>query len=386
MFTLVGCCPECAKSGIVFSNDFEKKKGLANCINLACNNCKWTHSTYTSRSIEKSATPGMNASGVNVRSVIAFQEIGKGISAMQALCGYMNLVPPMQPVAYNNIQKDLAKIYKTVANTSKIKAAGEPKETSSDIPVSCDGSWQKRGFSSLNGLVTVISVDFGKCLDFRVKTKNCRACSLWESRKGTDEYIHLIKNHECSINHEGSCGSMESDALVEIFKSYETFNGLRYVEFLGDGDTKSHHDVVASDPYPGTVVKKLECIGHVQKRVGNGLRRLKTSYKVPRSKEVDKNKKKKDNISKAIAKLTHKQINKLQNYYRIAVRQFTGMSVYELKKSILMQSYIIVLRQILMKNNMRCVHKLPTHGVNFRQMLLIILNCIKNLKVYCRKL
>ena len=24
LFTLVGCCPECAKSGIVFSNDFEK--------------------------------------------------------------------------------------------------------------------------------------------------------------------------------------------------------------------------------------------------------------------------------------------------------------------------------------------------------------------------
>ena len=338
LLTLVGCCPECVKSGIVFSNYFEKKKGLANCINLACNNCKWTHSTYTSRSIEKSATPGMNAFDVNVRSVIAFREIGKGISAMQALCGYMNLVSPMQPVAYNNIQKDLAKIYKTVANTSMIKAADILKETSSDIPVSCDGSWQKQGFSSLNGLVTVISVDSGKCLDFRVKTKNCRACSLWESRKGSDEYIHLIKNHACSINHEGSSGSMESDALVDIFKSSETFNGFRYVEFLGDGDTKSHHDVVASDPYPGTVVKKLECIGHVPKRVGNRLRRLKTSYKVPRSKEVDKNKKKKDNseddISKAIAKLTHKQINKLQNYYGIAVRQFTGTSVYESKKSI----------------------------------------------------
>ena len=114
--------------------------------------------------------------------------------------------------------------------------------------------------ASLNGLVTVISVDSGKCLGFRVKTKYCRACSLWEGRKGTDEYIHFIKNHQCSRNHESSFGSMESDALVAIFRSSETFNGLRYVEFLSDGDTKSHHDVVASDPYPGTVVKKLECI------------------------------------------------------------------------------------------------------------------------------
>ena len=103
----------------------------------------------------------------------------------------MNLVPPMQPVAYNNIQKDLAKIYKTVANTLMIKAADELKETSSKL--SCDSSWQMQGFSSLNGLVTVISVDSGKCLDFHVKTNNCGACSLWESRKGTDEYIHFIK-------------------------------------------------------------------------------------------------------------------------------------------------------------------------------------------------
>ena len=214
---------------------------------------------------------------------------------MQALCGYMNLVPPMQAVAYNNTQKEVAESYRTVANSSMLKAADELKQTSSDIAVSCDGSWQKRGFSSLNGLVTVISVDSGKCLDFRVKTKKCMACSSWESRKGTDEYIDFASNHECLINHEGSSGSMESDALVEIFKASETFNQLRYVEFLADGDTKSHHVVVA-DPYPVTVVKKLECIGHVQKRVGSRLRKLKASYK------GTKDNKKEDD--KAMAKLT----------------------------------------------------------------------------------
>ena len=118
---------------------------------------------------------------------------------------------------------------------------------------------------------------------------------------------------------------MESGALVEIFKASETFNQLRYVEFLGDGDTKSHRVVVVADPYPGAVVKKLECIGHVHKRVGSRLRKLKASYKGTRT------------IRRRTIRRwqsSHKQINKLQNYYGIAVRQYTGSSVYELKKSI----------------------------------------------------
>ena len=33
-----------------------------------------------------------------------------------------------------------------------------------DIAVSGDGSWQKRGFSFLNGLATLIASDSGKCV------------------------------------------------------------------------------------------------------------------------------------------------------------------------------------------------------------------------------
>ena len=44
--------------------------------------------------------------------------------------------------------------------------------------------------------------------------------------------------------------------------------------YVGGGDTKSHAEVVKSDPYPGIVMGKRECIGHVQKRVGSWLRKL----------------------------------------------------------------------------------------------------------------
>ena len=42
LFTLVGCCLDCAHRGVVISNEFKKKKGLANC--MTCSNCQWTYS------------------------------------------------------------------------------------------------------------------------------------------------------------------------------------------------------------------------------------------------------------------------------------------------------------------------------------------------------
>ena len=83
-----------------------------------------------------------------------------------------------------------------------------------------------------------------------MKTKKCAACTAWEN-KDSDEYQEFIAQHECTINHVGSAGAMESAGLVEIFSSSQDFNNLRYVEFLGDRGTKSHLDVVAANPYTG---------------------------------------------------------------------------------------------------------------------------------------
>ena len=45
-----------------------------------------------------------------------------------------------------------------------------------DIVVSCDGTWQRRGFSFLNGVMIVIESDTGKCVDYRVKSKQWAFC------------------------------------------------------------------------------------------------------------------------------------------------------------------------------------------------------------------
>ena len=48
--------------------------------------------------------------------------------------------------------------------------------------------------------------------------------------------------------------------------------GLRYTEFLGDGDSKAFNLVTEKDVYEDVKVTKLECVGHVKKRMGSRLR------------------------------------------------------------------------------------------------------------------
>ena len=98
---------------------------------------------------------------------------------------------------------------------------------------------------------------------------------------------------------------------------------LRYTQYIGDGDSKAYLDIVKNDPYPGTAVEKLECVGHIQKRVSNRLRNLRNTMKAPLAD---------GKTLRGRVTLTDKIINKLQNYYGLALRKSTGTTVYQLKK------------------------------------------------------
>ena len=188
--------------------------------------------------------------------------------------------------------------------------------------------------------MTVISIDTGKCLDYNVLSKKCPLCTSWESRKNTDDYerfINVIRDsHMCSINHDGSAGSMEVKGILECFATSVQKYKLRYTEYLGDGDSKSYKQVCEADPY-GIPISKLEYIGHIRKRVGRKLRKLKDGvfkdlYDTDDDDDdVGKGKKKK---KRTRFWLNDKMINKLQNYYGIAVRACIGKSMEEMKRDI----------------------------------------------------
>ena len=51
-----------------------------------------------------------------------------------------------------------------------------------------------------------------------------------------------------------------------------------FINFIGDGDSKAYYEVVKANPYGDRYpVNKCECLGHIQKRVGSRLRKLKKS-------------------------------------------------------------------------------------------------------------
>ena len=176
-----------------------------------------------------------------------------------------------------------------------------------DTAVSCDGTWQKRGYSSLNGVKAVISMDNGKVLDIEPMTRACKACSKYQQLKeSSPEEYKIWKEHKCPMNYSGSAANMECLGTKRIFSRSVQNRKLRYTDFYGDGDSKSH--LAVKEIYPDITVRQFECIGHVQKRMASRLQKLK-----------QKNKR-----SGGKGQLTLNIIDKLRNYFGLAIRQNVG--------------------------------------------------------------
>ena len=67
---------------------------------------------------------------------------------------------------------------------------------------------------------------------------------------------------------------MDTTGVTKIFSSSKEKHGLYYTSFYGDGGSKAYP--VVKDIYcPSKPIKKFECVGHYQKRVGSRLHNLK---------------------------------------------------------------------------------------------------------------
>ena len=133
----------------------------------------------------------------------------------------------------------------------------------------------------------------------------------------TEAYNTLKANHKCQKNYDGSAPGMELVGSTRIFGRSVAERKLRYTKYIGDGDSKSYDSIAAEKPYgENCIINKLECVGHVQKRVGTQLRNLKKmsgSTKLADGKTLG-----------GKGRLTLKEIDKLQIYYGLAIRRNTG--------------------------------------------------------------
>ena len=60
----------------------------------------------------------------------------------------------------------------------------------------------------------------------------------------------------------------EVNTLTECFQVPEKDRKLRYMNSLGDGDLKSFLEIPNLGIYAQIRVKKLECVGYIQKTIG----------------------------------------------------------------------------------------------------------------------
>ncbi|GFV70211.1 uncharacterized protein TNCV_2553551 [Trichonephila clavipes] len=120
---------------------------------------------------------------------------------------------------------------------------------------------------------------------------------------------------------------MEVDGMLRIFNRSEKLHNLKYSNYIGDGDTKTFNALSENKPYGDDyLIQKIECVGHVQKRMGTRLMKLKLVYIVKKELSDDK-------TIGGKGRLTESLIDKLAHYYGNAIR-CNSTSVKEMRKAI----------------------------------------------------
>ena len=241
----------------------------------------------------------------------------------------MELPPPLSSKAFQAHTKAIHEAVVAEAHASICQAVqnirdrnSTPHDHTMDISVSCDATWARRGFSSLHGVVIVISLDTGQVLDYEVLSRKCSTCqrkALQNPNVESQEFQEWFENHlpDCQANFDGSAPSMEAAGAEIIWNHSLQKHNCRYTKLLGDGDSKTHERLVSMKPYGDSYsIEKLECVGHVQKRLGKQLLNLKTSMKGRKLRD--------GKPLSGKGRLTKVRIDSWQNYYGSAIRNNKG--------------------------------------------------------------
>ncbi|GFX14896.1 uncharacterized protein TNCV_1486381 [Trichonephila clavipes] len=159
-------------------------------------------------------------------NLLEFSSIGRGRSTADTFCGIMSLPSPLEKfrtyteMLFNSTQFTCEKSMRnSVEQATRI-------EGSYDIDVALNDSWQKRGYQSLSGIVTVTSVDTAQVIDFEVFSKHCRYKTAFNS----------AREPSCIANDSGTSRAMERKSVMTIFERSEDHYGVHYTKYLDDGD------------------------------------------------------------------------------------------------------------------------------------------------------
>lgn len=317
---------KCKGGRLVYNDEQAKRYGNSSLLHIECTKCKQKAYLQTSAN-SGGSWKAQSASDINRRMVYSACEMGVGREAIAVMCEILNMPPPCQASAWNDHSEALYSAHKKAVDEKLARAReyihelhrkDNPNLSVDDvieIAVSFDGTWSKRGFTANFGVGFVISVDSGQVLDYDFASKICVPCSMKKAKfsKESDEFQLWYATHKpnCTENHSASSGAMEQDIAKRIWNKSLAYN-LHYKFMVCDGDSKAYykvwdiygackkcnkwenidkknseykkwveslaHEKWKSDHELGKAdcarVMKLDCIGHVQKRMGKALREL----------------------------------------------------------------------------------------------------------------
>ena len=98
-----------------------------------------------------------------------------------------NIVNEQENEAKEEMKRAVERLRKTVLSENE----EEDQSQVVDVTVSFDGIWAKCGFTSLTGVVVVISLDTGEALDSHVLCKSCSKCAIKKSRCNDEKEFRI---------------------------------------------------------------------------------------------------------------------------------------------------------------------------------------------------
>ena len=298
--------------------------GMGSVLLFECSFCK-TCTYFTTSDVRRERLAEIKKTGatrpqdhfdINRRAVLASLKTGIGFSGMQTMSSVM-MFPlsanrdtwvshskKILPIAKNYIRRTLdaarEQLRETILNCNEqVYDRNIPVE----VGVSYDGTWSKRGFTANYGFGFIISVDTGKVLDYEFLSKVCPTC---DKNKNASEEWKINHKPFCERNHHASSKAMEMVAASKIWRRSSAYD-MNYKSMICDGDSSAYNEiwktygscescekfmfldnteiekVKMTAAYKDWVethnndttdcdrVLKLDCIGHVQKRLGKYL-------------------------------------------------------------------------------------------------------------------
>ena len=112
----------------------------------------------------------------------------------------------MSPPSYSIHNRLVLETSTTEATASQLTTSaylhnlqGVAADEVTDVTVTCDGTWLKRGFTAIYGAVVVASWESGQVLDVEILCKYCSVCAAHQHMdQKTQEYEDWYEAHKDS--------------------------------------------------------------------------------------------------------------------------------------------------------------------------------------------